>query len=207
MKNIGAQQVRDLRRKRLARRQDGSNPNLLANQRSAQPLQPSYPTSEKVAESVSILHPSSKALLSSQFGVTFVEEEKSTPVVATARVLQQYQVRSDAIVHENSELVQLLLARVQTVENQLKQHNKWFYATPIVNQKLYTAFNIQCDEFITNEERVLLLYPLVTDEGGDVWVTVRRIFDNGTIEDYITRFFEKGSLQFNNFTFSNAFCN
>jgi hypothetical protein len=84
---------------------------------------------------------------------------------------------------------------------------KWFYATPVQQRPLYTTNLGRTEEFVTPEESVLLLYPLVTDAEGTVWVTVRRLFDNGTVEDFKTQFYSEKTLCFTKFTFSNASCN
>lgn len=176
-RNSGMDQFRELRKKRLQRRQEV----------------PDRPATQSVVQSAvqpAALHPSSQALLS-RLGVNVTEEEKSTPAVATARVLQQV---------KQQEEIQLLRDTVKKLEQQ-----KWFYATPVGTEPLYTGDSLSA-EVVQPDERVLLLYPLKEDGQGTAWVTVRRLFDNGTIEDFTAKFYTEGQPRFSNFTFSNVSC-
>lgn len=166
--SYGIDQLRELRKKRLGRRQEA-------------------PAIKKPA--AFIPSPVPQAML---FGVKVAPEETSPPAVATARVLQQVSMQEE---------LKQLRARVEHLSNP-----KWFYATPIDTQPLYMTRDSVSAEVVTQQERVLLLYPLEEDQGGNVWVTVRRLFDNGTIEDYMATFYAGGQLRFRDFTFSNASC-
>ncbi len=169
--NYGIDQLRELRKKKMVRRQEA-------------------PAIKKPA--ALIPSPVPQAML---FGVKVAPEETSPPAVATARVLQQVSMQEE---------LKQLRARV----NQLEQSSypKWFYATPIQTEPLYVTKDSVSAEVVTPQERVLLLYPLEEDQGGKVWVTVRRLFDNGTIEDYKATFYAGGQLRFGDFTFSNVSC-
>ena len=58
------------------------------------------------------------------------------------------------------------------------------------------------DQWIEENEKVLLVYPTTSDKDGNIWIDVRRVFDNGAVDDYSCIFFDKQSqtLLFENFS-------
>jgi hypothetical protein len=114
---------------------------------------------------------------------------------------KQYQTLYDQI-NELHEKISELNEINQTV---------WFYGECITDkQKLYETkeFSNPTGEYIEQGETVLLFHPMHTDEDQNIWTRVRRVFENGSIQDYFTPFYisETSTQLFSNFTFSNVFC-
>jgi DNA repair exonuclease SbcCD ATPase subunit len=127
----------------------------------------------------------------------FHEDQKNTNVQ-----LRNFQHVLDRLQQE----LQKTKVELADIKQRDKTPSKWMYGQAIHKQALYRApkNSAVSTEFIEAGEQVLLLYPLVHDDGGRMWITARRLFENGTIDDYYTPFYAESALRFNNLTFSSV---
>jgi len=144
----------------------------------------------------------------------FEEQQRNDKVrlINFQQVVDRLQQESKSL-HEKLAEISLDVQRLSEVPKSGPlplESRKWFFGTPIHEQFLYKAPRLDSvtTEFISEKEQVLLLYPLITDEDDNVWITARRLFDNGTVEDYFTPFYRSShkALTFKNLTFSSVSC-
>jgi len=113
---------------------------------------------------------------------------------------------------------QALKEKITLLEEALVEHRQeqstvpvWFYANCTVEkQQLYTAAELTetAEEWVEIGEQVLLMHPITVDKQKNVWVKARRLFKNGSVQDYFVPFYTPGTQKptFDDFTFSSVSC-
>lgn len=79
--------------------------------------------------------------------------------------------------------------KLKTKISQTKNGIKQMYGTATCDLKLWYKNELTDKEILKGEE-VLLFYPTLQDNNNDVWIGVRRIFDNGQMEDFSVLFYD-----------------
>jgi hypothetical protein len=100
------------------------------------------------------------------------------------------------------ESLQKVTAAVQAVQSRVS-----IQATALEEVKVFEQADIAAGEakgIVHKDEVVLLIYPYVLDTHKNIWVNIRRVFDNGTVKEFFVMFHEKANDKsfFGNFTFS-----
>jgi len=79
-------------------------------------------------------------------------------------------------------------------------------ATAAVDVQLFDRADVKgpAQAVVHCGELVLLVYPHTLDADDNIWVNIRRVFDNGTVKEFFVMFYEKTSDThfFSDFTFS-----